>query len=307
VNKKPLVSVLMPVFNGANYIGQSIESIINQKYDNWELIIVNDASTDNTLEVIKTYKDQRIKVFSNKEKLGLAGNRNKAISHAKGELIAVLDADDLSLPDRFDLQTRAFANDNNLVLCGTWAEVIDQNGNIKAKWKFPSDSRLLKAQFYIQFPIVHSSAMFKAQTLMSLGQFYDSKFSPAEDYELCFRILDKGNIAVIPKVQTRYRVHSTNTSRNYLHTVNEILPSLYNREFNKIGVTLSTEELVDIAAFLNPTATANKSIIMTFSNILKLRSAIVRKYNLTQAHLLHWNIYIYKTLIYQIKNKITSL
>ena len=120
-----LVSVIMPSWNTANYIGESIQSVIDQTYQNWELIIVDDCSSDNTEEVVKLFNDSRIRFLKNDENVGAALTRNRALREAKGEWIAFLDSDDLWLPEKLEKQV-GFMNDNGYVLTYTEYEKINE-------------------------------------------------------------------------------------------------------------------------------------------------------------------------------------
>ena len=101
---EPLVSVVMPAFNGEQFIGRAIRSILDQTYENWELVIVDDCGTDHTMDVVRSFYDDRIKVFSNEKNKGIAFSRNKAIENSHGKYIAILDDDDMALPDRLRRQ-----------------------------------------------------------------------------------------------------------------------------------------------------------------------------------------------------------
>ena len=122
-----LVSIIMPSYNTANYISQSIDSVINQTYSNWELIIIDDCSTDNTIEIVKTYSDERIRLLSNEKNSGAAVSRNYALREAKGEWIAFLDSDDLWMPDKLEKQI-SFLQKNNYSFSYTNYEEIDSEG-----------------------------------------------------------------------------------------------------------------------------------------------------------------------------------
>lgn len=301
--KPTLVSVLMPAYNAATYIETAIESVLNQTYQQWELIIVNDSSTDTTEAVVKRFKDPRIRYYHNQTQLGLAKNRNKALSLTKGELIAILDADDCALPKRLETQVQLFQAHPNLVLCGSWTQVIDEHGRVLADWHFPSTSSALRAQFYIQFPIVHSSAMIRKSALKKLESAYDPHFSPAEDYELCFRLLHLGTVECVPKVLTLYRQHPTNTSSSYPNTLSETLPRLWQREYARLGYTLSLDQVKNVVLFLHPAVKKTVNLTSSLRTLYYLHQALQKAYQLGFFDLHHWYLYLFKATLLQLVNK----
>ena len=302
--KHTLVSVLMPVFNGEKYLRESIQSVLTQTYPTFELIIVNDNSTDGTEQIIHSFKDKRIHYLKNSKKLGLAGNRNAALKAAKGELIAILDADDIAQLTRLEKQVHEFTNNPELVCCGSWAEVIDESGNSKQFWKFPIDSNLLKAFFYVQFPIVHSSAMFRTKSLKKLQSGYNPEFAPAEDYDLCFRLLKIGQVHVIPEYLVKYRLHSNNTSSHFSQTISKTIPALFIREYQQIGLKLDSQLARNIAAFVNPQIKKKIPVLTTFSYLLEVVKTLRKKFSLTTTQTLTLSIYVTKALLLQLKNQL---
>jgi glycosyltransferase involved in cell wall biosynthesis len=302
--KNNQVSVLMPVYNGEKFIDTAIQSILNQTYKNFELIIVNDSSTDGTEKIVKAFKDVRIKYRKNKSRLGLAANRNAALSLATGKYIAILDADDYAHPSRLQEQVSLLLANKSCVICGSYAEVIDEHNTIINRWKFPLDATSLRGRFYIQFPLVHSSVMFRHSTVQKLMLDYDAKFSPSEDYDFCFKLLTVGEAQVIPRFLVRYRVHQQNSSKNSKSTVKSIIPRLYHREYKKIGCLFTFQENKDIAAFVNPYAASPDLLLQTYANLFKLLKVISKECSFNISHQLDWLLYVHKALILQLKNKL---
>jgi len=140
-DKTPQVSVIMPAYNAEKYIGEAIESILNQTYKDFELIIVNDASTDSTGSIIKTYaeKDERIVVLENEQNLNIAGSLNRAISAAKGEFLARMDADDIALPERLEIQSKAMQENPKVAVVGNDINLIDENGSVIGYRHYPTN------------------------------------------------------------------------------------------------------------------------------------------------------------------------
>lgn len=206
----PRVSVLMPMFNAREFVGDSIRSVLSQTFEDFELIIVDDASTDGSDVVVAEFFDKRVRYLKNAHNLGLAGARNVAIQAADCEYLAWLDADDLSLPDRLEKQQAAFDADANLALCGTWVRHFGVGDNRVRR--LPTDSDVLRGRMLFDNPIVTSSVMLRRKLIQPEQLAFNQEYPPAEDYELWSRIAAERKIINIPEVLTLYRIHSKQAS-----------------------------------------------------------------------------------------------
>lgn len=157
----PRISVVMSVYNGEKYLRESIESILNQTFSDFEFIVANDGSTDNTPQILEEYKnrDSRIKIIQ-QENIGLTKSLNKAINLANGEYIARQDVDDLSLPERLERQMKLFREKSNIDLIASWYYIIDGEGKVNLERKLP-DSKRVKKLLPFENLICHTSVMFK--------------------------------------------------------------------------------------------------------------------------------------------------
>lgn len=204
MNATPLISVLLPVYNAEKYIKDSVNSILKQDYINFELIILNDGSTDNSLAIINSVSDSRISVFSHAN-IGLAATLNKGIELAKGKYIARQDNDDISLPQRLSKQVEFLEKHPEVALVGTWCEIINENGNPNGKFhKHPINNIALKFFLLFDNPFVHSSVMFRKDAIVSVGS-YNTDTSFFEDYNLWSRVARLYKIANIPEILLKYR------------------------------------------------------------------------------------------------------
>lgn len=185
----PLISVIMPVYNTAPYLKEAIESILTQTQSDFELILINDASTDNSSEVIAQFNDNRIRVINNEKNLGLAVSLNKAIRVSTGKYIARMDGDDISLPNRFEEQLKVIKSaDRRTVVCSTCL-LIDEQGNKIGKWKDDnkySSPKEIRKQLPNNNCIVHPSVMVRRDLLSEF--FYDPEQHESEDYDLWLRM-----------------------------------------------------------------------------------------------------------------------
>ncbi len=209
----PFISVILPVFNGAPYLRASIESILSQTYGNFELIIINDGSTDNSDKIIESFDDSRIRYYYHKNQ-GLPATLNFGIERAGGEIIARHDQDDISLPLRFERQVEFLLDNANCGMVGTWAEIRTDDKSSNRIHQHPSDNASL--QFFLLFdnPFVHSSVMIRREVFDKVG-FYsiDCLRQPPEDYEFWSRVARNFEVANLPEVHLIYREIPTSMSR----------------------------------------------------------------------------------------------
>ncbi|WP_373032456.1 glycosyltransferase family 2 protein [Sulfurovum sp.] len=204
-----LVSVVMPVYNGEKYIAEAIESILDQSFKDFELLIINDASTDNTVSIIKKYNDTRIRLIHNDENLGLARVRNIGIENAEGKYIAWLDADDISVNTRLEKQVLLLEKNPDVGLCGTWVKTI---GAVEHVWQYPTISKTIKSVMLFDNTFATSSVMLRKEILYSHNIRFNVDYPPAEDYDLWENISLHTEVVNIPKVLTLYRLHPAQTT-----------------------------------------------------------------------------------------------
>jgi len=202
----PQISIVMSVYNGEKYLKQAVESILSQTFTDFEFIIIDDGSTDKSLEILKEFqqKDERIKLISRENK-GLIYSLNEGVKMAQGEYIARLDADDVSDLNRLEKQLK-YAKDNDLVVCGTWAECIDNLGNRVNDMDYPPSIDKIKTFTLLHNPFIHSSVMFRKDVFEKVGG-YKPFFKHIEDYELWTRIVFKYKTGNIPEALLKYRLH----------------------------------------------------------------------------------------------------
>ncbi len=199
----PLVSVLMSVFNGLSFLEQAVESILRQSFDDFEFIIVNDGSTEPVHELLRGLRDPRI-IIIDQENMGLTRSLNKGISLSRGEYIARMDADDVSMPQRLERQVAAMQANLSLDVIASHYEVIDEKGNVSDRKVLIHDAvyRLWRLQFHNVYG--HGTVLLRKSTMVAAGG-YDETFVVAQDYELWSRISKLDNTLVIPEILYQYR------------------------------------------------------------------------------------------------------
>jgi glycosyltransferase involved in cell wall biosynthesis len=211
---KHLVSILLPVYNGAAYLRESLDSMLRQSYQDFELIIIDDGSRDKSARIIQSVHDHRIR-FYRQENRGLAATLNRAIALSKGEYLARQDQDDMSLPDRLKKQLCYLAAHPQCGLVGTWAEIVSGTEKTGRVHQHAAEDYCLKFDLLFDNPFVHSSVMFRKSAVEGVGMYStDPSKQPPEDYELWSRLSRKWEIANIPEVLHIYREIPTSMSRD---------------------------------------------------------------------------------------------
>lgn len=211
---KPLVSVIMSVYNSEKYLSEAIESILNQTYRNFEFIIINDGSTDKSLEIIKNYAQQDSKIFLiSRGNRGLVASLNEGMKKARGKYIVRMDADDISLSARIEKQVEFMETNPDIVLCGTAAIVFDDK--IQKKWKVFEDEKMIKAELLFSSPFIHPSIIMRKDLILKYNLFYNKKFLHTEDLELWNRISNYGlKMANINEILFKYRNTPNSVTKN---------------------------------------------------------------------------------------------
>jgi glycosyltransferase involved in cell wall biosynthesis len=229
-----LISVVMPVYNSEKYLHVAIASILNQSYPHFEFIIVDDGSQDKSQSIISSITDKRIKYIRNVENKGIVYSLNKAIEISKGNFIARMDSDDVSLPRRFELQIKAFKDNPQLVVCGTWYKSIYKDRFLNNN-KLAVSNGQMKAQLLFGNPICHPSVMFKKTVWENNSGFLKEEIN-CEDFGLWSRAKDAGDFYNIPQYLLNYRIHDSNVSKTNtvlrIQAENNIIAASFARQLN---------------------------------------------------------------------------
>ncbi|HWN09388.1 MAG TPA: glycosyltransferase family 2 protein [Pyrinomonadaceae bacterium] len=206
--ENPLLTVVMPVYNALPFLDDSISSILQQTWSNFEFVILDDASTDGSSEALREWsrRDHRIKVYRSETRLGLSGSANLVMSKARAAVVARMDADDVSHPERLQRQWEIMESRPDVVVVGTLCVGIDERGREvrpRDRW------RLLRRSAYIPFP--HGSVMFRRSAFDRAGG-YSAEAEGGEDQDLFSRMSEQGTVVTLPDVLYRYRYHSRNAT-----------------------------------------------------------------------------------------------
>ena len=237
--KTPEISVIMSVYNGEKYLKEAIESVINQTFKNWELIIINDCSTDSTAEILTEFasKDERIKVHPNEVNLKLPTSLNKAISLSQGKYIARMDADDICLPDRLQKQYEFMEEKPDVALSSCRFMTVKNGVYVPGGAGGRCDNQSVRAMLLVTNPILHPGVIARAEVMKKLN--YDTSLTCTEDLELWTRMaMENYKIEILPECLLIYRLHDkqiTSTTLERQHTeVLEIQQKFYGTLLEKM-------------------------------------------------------------------------
>jgi glycosyltransferase involved in cell wall biosynthesis len=284
--EKNVVSVVMPAFNAGKYIRSAVHSILNQTYKNLELIIIDDASEDDTYSIAQSFLvDTRVILLSNDQNEGIVFSRNKGIALAKGEYIAMMDSDDVSLPTRIEHQVRHMKANPDWGAIGSYYHVIDGEGKKVTTIKLPKDPYDISTFLLFNVSFCHSTLMMR--TDVAKAYRYRSGFDIIEDYEIAYRISRDFPIGNLPEFAVLYRVHGLNISLEKKERLLYLRKQVDEIVLKDLGICFSNEDLELHTNFLN----LNDSFFDSKSRVNDLENWIVRFYSYcTQKEYLNMNM-----------------
>ena len=251
----PKISVVMSVFNGDQFLAQSIKAILNQTFKDFEFIIIDDASTDKTSEILNTFakKDERIRLFRNKKNIGAAGfikNLNFGCNESKGKYIARIDHDDISGKDRFRLQLNFLESNPEIFIVGSALQKIDEKGKHLGMMSAPLDDKTIREIMPKKISLYHPAIMFKKSFV---GNFYREKIRYCEDYDFYLRIMtDNLKMANLPDCLLEYRILEKSMSRQQ----DKVIKNLFINKakefyYERLQTGNDTYDLFDPEEYLN--------------------------------------------------------
>lgn len=250
---KKLVSIIMPVFNAADYLVEAVESIRTQTYKNWELIAVDDASTDNSFNLLQRLakKDKRIKIYQNKKNLGVAATANIALAKTKGKYIARMDADDIAFADRLSKQVKYLCSNQDVVAVGGQCVLINAEGKKVGEKHFPTEFSDIKKMMFSSIPVQQPTIMINTSLLPKRFSWYDGNFTVAEEVELIFKFFNYGKVCNLKDKVLKYRIHARNTSlvnpkKTFYSTLKTRIKGVYKYSYRPSikGVAVTMAELI---------------------------------------------------------------
>jgi glycosyltransferase involved in cell wall biosynthesis len=276
LDNQPLVSVTIPVYNAEKYLKETIESILNQTYKYFELIIVNDASTDGSKELILSFKDPRILYLENSENSGIVYTRNHCLRYATGKYIAILDADDIALPTRLEKQVEFLESHSDYGYCGSYYEVVDSNGNFTVRIKVPSNSSEIKSFLLFNNCFCHSSVMIRRELIAD--SMFTHGYDIIEDYEMAYRLSRTTKLANLPEFIVKYRVHGKNQTVKNAEKMLSLRKKMDARILKDLNIQFTDFELALHSNFVNSNFLAFK----THADLQNLEAWLLKLYAITE-------------------------
>lgn len=241
-SKSPKVTVFIPVYNREHYIGDAIESILAQTFSDFEILLVDDGSTDSSADKIRSFSDPRIRLVCNEENLGIPKTRNKGVELARGEYMAMLDSDDRAYPKRLEKQIAFLDNHPEYAQVGSWCRMMDAQGRILEKIKRqPALSDDIHAQFLFRCAMSNRSIMARTTILQEFG--YRNDFPRCQDYELHVRLAKKFKLGNIPECLVYGRIHPQQITEQTSDLGDAKKHEIISGQLHELGVTFSQEDL----------------------------------------------------------------
>ena len=241
-SKTPKVTVFIPVYNREKYVGEAIESILAQTYSDFEILLVDDGSTDQSVDLIRSYTDPRIRLASNEENLGIPKTRNKGVELARGQYMAMLDSDDRAYPDRLQKQVAFLDSHPEYAQVGSWCRMMDAQGRILNKIKrqptLPDD---IHAQFLFRCAMSNRSIMARTAILQEYG--YRNDFPRCQDYELHVRLAKYYKLGNLPECLVYGRIHPQQITGQTAELGDDKKQEIIIGQLHELGVTFSQEDL----------------------------------------------------------------
>ena len=226
----PKVTVLMTVYNGERHLRECMDSVLGQTFSDFEFLIIDDCGSDNSKDIINSYKDRRIRLIENDVNLGQVKSLNIGLDDARGEYIARMDQDDIIMKNRLDRQVDFLDRNKDISLVGAWGEVIDEKGKIFTRARLPlRNEEIIGTALFCGYFLMHPSVTFRKDVVMDAGK-YDENITFSEDYDLWTRLmLKRRKLANMPEYLVRFRYHKKSSSRQFPQTqVNNVRVSIAN-------------------------------------------------------------------------------
>lgn len=279
------LAVLLPTYNAALYIKASIDSILNQTFNDFDLYIYDDCSIDNTAEIVFSYTNSRVFYRKNTENMGIAKTLNRGLDELlpNYEFIARMDADDWAYPQRFEKQLDFLNKNKEIVLCGTQGYWLnDVNENPLKGWTYPTNTEYIKYYLLFAATFGHSSVVFRSQTITKYNLRYDETITTCEDWELWVRVSKIGKMANLPDFLMKYRILENSNHRS-LNKINKHLEErsvIISNYWNYFGIPFLAEEIYEL--YFSKNATSRKEFNIKLQKLIKAFNSIFDK---TDGHL----------------------
>ena len=241
ITRSPNVTVLMPVYNGEQYLREAIESVLKQTYTDFEFLIINDGSTDESVEIIDSYHDPRIRLVHNKKNLKLIATLNKGLDLARGKYIARMDCDDVCLPERLSRQVSLLQENPDVGVCGT---SVKTTGEPEERiFKYPTKDETIRCQLIFESPFAHPTVMFRRDLILKFGIYFSQENIHAEDYDFWVRLSRYCKFANLEEALLLYRIHPESVCSLNQEAQETSADAIRLRQIHELGIEPTKEEL----------------------------------------------------------------
>lgn len=242
-----MVTVLMPVYNAGEFLREAIDSILDQTYEEFEFLIINDGSTDSSVNIIESYEDERIKLVHNTENVGLVKTLNKGIEIAQGKYIVRMDADDIAETNRIEVQLNFMENNYDVAVAGSNVVMfLSDKPLIKRPTDFPTRYSEIRCKLLFESPIIHPAVIIRKNVLLENNYRYRDEYKDTEDYELWMEIAKEHRVVNISKRLLKYRIVSNSITNQALKRMSDrirVMKKIYILGLDYLGVEYSEDEL----------------------------------------------------------------
>lgn len=229
----------MPLYNTAPYLREAIDSILTQTFADFEFLIIDDASTDGSVAIVKSYNDPRIRLIEKPENTGYTNSLNMGLELAKGEYIARMDSDDVSLPDRFARQVALMDAHPEVGVCGTWVAFTGSQEGVEQK---ETDEKMIKTNLFRTNQFCHPAVFIRTSTFRNNGILFDPALEPAEDYAFWVKVSRVAQLVNLPEVLLKYRIHPHQVSRVWQKEQSAVFDQVRLRQVRELGISYTPEE-----------------------------------------------------------------
>lgn len=277
----PELSIIMPVFNSEKYIAETIRSLLAQSYQDFELIIINDGSEDNSADIISTFKDSRIRFFNNPTNKGIVYSRNKGLTEARGKYIAPFDADDLARKDKFEKQIQFLKKNPDFGMIGSWVLLIDKNGKqLKKKWKLNAPPNRIPSILLFRNYFAQPAVVIRREAVPLHG--YVQGYDIGEDYIMWHEITEKFKTWNYPEYLIKCRIHPDSTMHREIHNMAAREKKIYKTIYKAFDFKLSEQQLDLLLIIKNNMSRISPDILQKTEDFLiniLTRNKEIKKYD----------------------------
>lgn len=266
INTHPLVSVLMPVYNAEKHLREAMDSIINQTYKNIEFIVINDGSTDRSLEIIKSYNDARLVLISNDVNRGLIYSLNYGIGQCKGKYIARMDADDISLPERIAEQVKFMEMHEDVGVCG--CDYIQFSKTSEKKYKALTNHDEILSHMMFNSAVIHPSLTIRKSMLERFNPVFNAGYNHSEDYELWSKLIFECKFSAVSKLLFKYRIHASQVTNVHSNVQTNSADKVRKELLDKLGFVYSQKDYELLCQLAGPNLFNTKQDILSWESFL---------------------------------------